>query len=137
MNDTPLVTALQNTSLHGLLMLIAKALARAGYGDVQILDRRTPKQKSRFGGHEIQCLTNIGNLPGKVVVKVIRDTVRLRMLDEIAGATMRVGGDIAMVITPFHMTRRAKANLAKYRAARVEVIDGSAMVGIHFACEVS
>lgn len=127
MKTEPLVGALQNTSLHALLMLVSKGLTRAGFGDVQILDRRQSRQKSRFGGHELQCLTLVGNLPGKVVVKVIRDGVRLRMLDEMAGVIQRTGADLGLIISPFHVTRKAKQVVKDYRGSRISVLDGEAL----------
>lgn len=123
----PLVGALQNTSLHALLMLVSKGLTRAGFGDVQILDRRQSRQKSRFGGHELQCFTSVGNLPGKVVVKVIRDGIRVRMLDEMAGVIQRTGADLGLIISPFHITRKAKKVVSDYRGTRINVLDGEAL----------
>jgi len=120
----PMTNMLQNTSLHALLMIVSKGLTRAGFGDVAILDRRQPRQKSRYGGHEIECLTSVGNLPGKVVVKVIRDGVRQRMVDELVGTVMRRGADLGLIISPFHITRKAKENLPAYKGARIEVLDG-------------
>lgn len=127
MKNEPLVGALQNTSLHALLMLVSKGLTRAGFGDVQILDRRQSRQKSRFGGHELQCLTSVGNLPGKVVVKVIQDAVRLRMVDEMAGVIQRTGADLGLIISPFHVTRKAKQVIREYRGSRINVLDGEAL----------
>lgn len=127
MTNSPLTGALQNTSLHALLMIVSKGLSRAGFGDVSIQDRRQPRQKSRHGGHEIQCLTSVGSLPSKVVVKVIRDSVRVRMLDELAGTVLRTGADLGLIISPFHLTRKAKAHLDSYRSARISALDGVAL----------
>lgn len=127
MTNTPLIGALQNTSLHALLMIVSKGLARAGFGDVSIQDRRQPRQKSRHGGHEIQCLTSVGSLPSKVVVKVIRDSVRVRMLDELAGTVLRTGADLGLIISPFQLTRKAKAHLSSYGVARISALDGGAL----------
>lgn len=119
--------ALQSCSLHALLMVVSKALARSGYGDVQFLDRRQSKQKSRFGGHELQCETMLGNRPVKVIVKVVRDSVRIRHLDELAGTAIRTGADSGMIITPFHITSKAQTLLDSYGPVRIAVIEGSAL----------
>lgn len=71
METDPLAGMLQRCSLHVLLMVVEQALARSGFGDVEILDRRRNKQKSRFGGHELSCRTRIGSLPATVLVKVV------------------------------------------------------------------
>jgi restriction endonuclease Mrr len=124
MPTTPLVSVLQNCSLHSLLMIVNKVLTRSGFGDVQILDRRTTRQKSRFGGHEIQCLTPLGSESAKVVVKVIPDSVRLRMLDELAGTTMRTGADLGILVSTHELSRELEAKLPLYTRARVMVVDG-------------
>jgi restriction endonuclease Mrr len=125
MPQTPLVSVLQNMSLHSLLMIVSKLLTRSGFGDVQILDRRTTRQKSRFGGHEIQCQTSIGSVPAKVVVKVIPDSVRLRMLDELAGTTMRTRADLGILVSTHELSNELSAKLPLYERARIMVVDGT------------
>lgn len=129
MNDQPMIQVLQNSSLHGLLLVTSKMLARSGFGDVQILDRRETRQKSRFGGHELLCESSLGSLPVKVIVKVINDSIRLRMLDELAGAVMRTKADLGLIVSPHHLTSSASRHQASYKAARVEAIDGAELVG--------
>lgn len=127
MNETPLVQALQRCSLHSLLMITSKALTRAGFGDVQILDRRKSGQKSRHGGHELQCETTLGLLPVTVIVKVIQDKVRVRMMDELAGAVDRTGSDLGVIVTPFGVTAKASRQRDCYRRSRIEVLDGPSL----------
>lgn len=124
MNQTPFVGALQQCSLHSLLMLTSKALSRSGFGDVQILDRRQSKQKSRYGGHELECRFLVGTMSMKVIVKVVRDSVRVRMLDELAGAVLRSKADLGLIVTPHHVTVNAARHQASYQRARIEIIDG-------------
>lgn len=121
---------LRTSSLHALVIVVTKALSRSGFGDVEILDRRTEKQKSRFGGHELQCITEIGNMPGKVIVKIVRDSVRTRMVDELAGTVLRTGADRGLIVTPFRMTKGAKENLDRYKPAQVDVVDGQSLVSM-------
>ncbi len=124
MTEISMRNMLKRSSLHTLLLLTSKMLARTGFGDVEILDRRETKQKSRFGGHELQCETSLGALPLKVIVKVINDGVRLRMLDEMAGAVMRTKADLGIIVSPHHLTSSAEQHLASHKSARVVVIDG-------------
>lgn len=130
MNETALECALRNCSLHSLLMISVKALSRSGFGDVQILDRRHRRQKSRFGGHELLCQGYMGTLPMRVIVKVVRDDVRTRMLDELAGAVQRRQADAGVLITPFRLGDSARRVLGDYAASRVEVVDGAAFAEI-------
>lgn len=120
-----LVGTLRGSSLHALLLIVSKVLARSGYGDVQILDRRSPRQRSRFGGHELRCYTTVGNLPGNVVVKVIRDAIRVRMLDELAGVVRRTNADLGLIVTPYHISRAARSVLDSYGTPRLFAIDGN------------
>jgi hypothetical protein len=127
MRTDPLSGALQGCSLHALLMLTAKALTRAGFGDVEILDRRRPSEKSRFGGHELSCRTFLGSLPLHVVVKVVREDVHLRMLDELAGTVLRMRADVGLLVTPHRLSAKKAVIPPTYRPARVEVLDGPAL----------
>jgi restriction endonuclease Mrr len=130
MNPTLLEQKLQECSLHALLIIASKALTRTGFGDVQVLDRRHSRQKSRHGGHELLCQTQLGNVPLKVIVKVIRDSVRLRMLDELAGAVQRTRSDIGLIISPFPLSHRSRGLAATYAASRIETMDGPALASL-------
>lgn len=122
--NAPLIGSLQNASLHALLLIVSKTLARLGYGDIQILDRRLPRQRSRYGGHELRCYTLVGDAPTQVIVKIVRQPVRVRMLDELAGAVKRRGADMGVIITPFHLTRNVPAALKQFRSPRLVAYDG-------------
>ena len=124
MTNQAMLHMLQKSSLHTLLLLTAKVLSRTGFGEVQILDRRETRQKSRFGGHELMCESSFGSLPLKVIVKVINDGVRVRMLDELAGAVMRTKADLGIIVSPRHVTATAKRLQPHYLSARVNIIDG-------------
>src|SRR5690606_28594494 len=124
MRERELEGMLRSSSLHALLIVVTKLLSRSGYGDVEVLDRRLERQKSRNGGHELQCITQIGNMPGKVIVKIVRDSVRTRMVDELAGAVLRTGADRGLIVSPFRLTKRAKESLGEYKAAKVDVVEG-------------
>jgi len=119
--------ALRASSLHALLILTSKALSRSGFGDVQILDRRQNKQKTRYGGHELLCETELGGLPVKVVVKVVNDVVRLRMLDELAGTVVRRRADFGLIVTPQSVAKSAEKLVGSHLPVRIEVIDGPSL----------
>lgn len=127
MTTQPMIRVLQRSSLHSLLLLTSKMLSRSGFGEVQILDRRETRQKSRFGGHELLCESTLGSLPVRVVVKVINDSVRLRMLDELAGVVMRTKADLGIIVSPHHLTASAARYQGSYKASRISVIDGAAL----------
>ncbi len=127
MSNVQLQKVLQSSSLHSLLLVTTRALSRSGFGDVQVLDRRDTRQKSRHGGHELLCSFTLGQFPMRVIVKVINDSVRLRMLDELAGAVIRTGSDFGIIVSPHQLTASAAKYQASYKVARVEVIDGPAL----------
>jgi hypothetical protein len=127
MNQKEFTSVLQTCSLHSLLLVTSKMLARSGYGDVQILDRRETKQKSRFGGHELLCESTLGTVPIKVIVKVISDSIRLRMLDELAGAVLRTNSDLGIIVSPYPLSNRVARHKESYNAARITVIYGDGL----------
>ncbi len=127
MNHSELKFMLQSSSLHTLLLLTSKMLARQGFGDVQFMDRRDAKQKSRYGGHELLCESTLGSFQIKVIVKVIGDSIRLRMLDELAGVVMRTGSDLGIIVSPYPLSRTVAKYNAHYHAARLMIIDGDGL----------
>jgi len=62
-----------------------------------------------------------------VVVKVINDSVRLRMLDELAGVVLRTKADLGIIVSPHHLTASATRYQGSYKSARISVIDGVAL----------
>ncbi|MFZ4507050.1 MAG: hypothetical protein ACOYON_05055 [Fimbriimonas sp.] len=119
--------ALQNASLHALLIMTARGLSRSGFGDVQILDRREAKQKSRYGGHELLCITTVGGVPFRVVVKVIRDSFRVRMFDELAGVVLRQKADMGILVSPRQGNEIGMKSQPQYRPVRLYSMDGHAL----------
>lgn len=124
MKDDELQEALKGCSLHALLIVTSRALSRSGFGDVQLLDRRQGRQKSRYGGHELLCESTVGGLPYRAIVKVIKDSVRLRMIDELAGSVRRTNADLGLIVSPHHLTKNAEAHLGSYAPMRIEPITG-------------
>jgi len=124
MRPDPLACALRNASLHVRLMLVSKALARAGFGEVEILDRRHAGQKSRDGGHELVCRSPLGHLTVRMLVKVVDQDAKTRMLDELAGAVVRCGADMGLLVSLHNVSASIAAKQAAYHPARVETMDG-------------
>lgn len=114
---------LKGSSLHVCLMLVAKVLTRTGYGDIQVLGRRHRLQKSRVGGCELQCHTSMGSVPIRVIIKLIKDSVRTRMLDEMAGAIDRTKSDFGIVVSTEKLSEKARRTRKEYKKSRVEIID--------------
>lgn len=120
----PMLEMLETASLHGLLIALSKALSRSGFGDVQILDRRCTRQKSRFGGHELVCDTAIGPYPLRIAVKVVKDHIRTRMVDELAGTVIRTHSDMGILVSPYNRNRSVAALQGAHRPLRIEFLDG-------------
>lgn len=130
MNVTPLQGAVQRCSLHALLLITTQVLKRQGFDDVHILDRRQSRERSRFGGHELLVEGHVGDLPVSAIVKVIRDSARIRNLDELIGAVDRRGADLGILVTPHHVTRTAVTVLSSYTSGRIEVLDGASFTDL-------
>lgn len=126
--------ALQQCSLHALLMITSGALSRTGFGDVQILDRRMPRQKSRFGGHELVCYAAVGTLPLRLIIKVVCDPIRLRHLDELAGTIDRTGADLGIIASPHALSGGALENRESYSKSRLEILDGPVLTDLLMRC---
>ena len=129
MND-PMTPMLRTASLHGILIALSKALSRSGFGDVQILDRRRSRQKSRYGGHEILCETSVGEYPMKVVVKVVQDRIRVRMADELAGTVLRTNADLGILVSPFNRSGSIAGLQGAHRPVRIEFLDGDRLAAL-------
>lgn len=130
MSHEGLEAALSRCSLHALLLITSKVLAQAGYGDIEVLDRRQRRQKSRFGGHELLCQTTFGLFPSKVIVKVIQDDIRVRMVDELVGAITRTKADAGIIVSPGRLTARAKENLERYGHITIHAIEGDQLASL-------
>jgi len=130
MSEDQIKHALQNCSLHSLLRVTSRVLARAGYGDVQILDRRESRQRSRYGGHELLCELTVGTVPARVVVKVVRDSVRQRMVDELAGTVIRRNASMGILIATKHVPALVDRSKDRYNPLRLQIIDGDALAGL-------
>ena len=114
--------ALSGLSLHALLILMSRLLTRAGYGDVHLLGRREARGRSPEIGHELVCHAPLGGLAATVVVKVLRDTARVRHLDELSGVALRRGADAALLVAPRGISRSALAAAPLYAPRRIEAL---------------
>ena len=93
-----LLTIFRVSSFHAQLLVLLRLLERLGYRNLRIMGRRTPAQSTDQGGHELMSLDEFGIFTGKTVIKFVRDKVRTRMLDELAGTIRRVGADYGVLI---------------------------------------
>ncbi|MEI7575540.1 MAG: restriction endonuclease [Armatimonadota bacterium] len=119
-----LVQMLQTCSLHEIEMLLQMTLSREGFGDIEIMHRRKSKQKSRYGGYDLVCRKGTGFGLETVIIKVVRDTVRIRHLSELVGEVDRSKADLGIIVSPFGLCDSAGEELPKYSRARIKVVDG-------------
>jgi len=127
MSNEQLKGALKAATLHPLLLMVSKVLARSGYGEIRVMDRRTARQKSRDGGHELICELLQGQEPHRIVVKVLRDSIRIRNLDELVGTINRTGADSGLVVSAHHITRDARRLIESYSGVEIGVVDGDGL----------
>lgn len=123
-NLQELQVKLKECSLYGLLLVTQVALTRAGYGDVQFQDRRESRQKTRHGGHELLCRMRVGEVTSHIVVKVIKDGIRTRMLDEAMGTADRRRADFAMIVSPHNLSPKVAPHQGEYSKTPLQVFDG-------------
>lgn len=123
--------ALRGSSLYVLLMLIQKAFSRAGFGDVEIMDRRLPRQRTRYGGYELMCTFGEVDRPRRMLVKVIHGAdVRVRSISEMAGEVDRHSADLGFIITTHRVCRSARQALAHYTKSRIETMEGEELADL-------
>lgn len=115
--------AVSNCSLHATLLLVSKALTLSGFGEVEVLDRRTSRQKSRLGGCELMCRTSMGHVQLKIIVKVLTDSLRQRLFDELAGSSDRLRSDFGILVSTRNLSSKFASATALYQRAHLEVID--------------
>ena len=108
------------------MTIISRVLTRAGYGEARLQDRLKEKQKSRSGGCDLLFEATFGTREVRVAVKVLKDTIRTRMLDEMCGVVRRTKADMGFLVTPFSLGKRARELLTLYKP-EIHVIDGAAL----------
>lgn len=126
METKPLELALRQLSLNPLMTIVSRVLTRAGYGEARLQDRLKEKQKSRNGGCDLLFEATFGTREVRVAVKVLRDTIRTRMLDEMCGVVRRTKADMGFLVTPYSLGKKARDLLSSYRP-EIHVIDGAAL----------
>ncbi len=115
---------MQEVNFHVLLLCVSNVLSREGFSDVQLLGRRTTKQKSYLGGCDLVAHQRLGVFETKTLIKVIQDDIRLRMLDEITGAMPRTKANFGAIVTPFGLTKQVAELNQKYPGNPIRIIDG-------------
>lgn len=124
MLEDEMTQIIQEVSFHALLICVSNVLSREGYSDVQLLGRRTTKQKSYIGGCDLAAHQRLGIFETKTLVKVIQDDVRLRMLDEMTGAMPRTKANFGIIVTPFSTTKQVAELGNLYPGNPIRIIEG-------------
>lgn len=124
MSHPSVVSALRTASLYPLTIIIERLLMCSGFDDVRSMGRRKSRQKSKLGGFDLECRTCIGSVDAKVIVKVLRDDVRIRNVEEMVGTRDRCGAHLGLIIATGNVSKFPQQNLATYRAKGVEWWDG-------------
>ncbi|MBS1702861.1 MAG: restriction endonuclease [Armatimonadetes bacterium] len=122
--------ALRDCELAPLLMLTQKLLTLSNYGEVLSLDRWVPRQKSRFGGCELLCTAWFGEHRATVLVKVVRDWAKVRMVSELAGTVERLGADSGILVATRPMGPKVRAEVARFARTRIEVFDAERLTDL-------
>lgn len=129
MSNKALERVLEDLSLNELIMLLEKLLPFEGFGDVEVLDRRKSKQKSRFGGFEMRCRTKLGNQTGFVLVKVVAEhPLNTRMLHELTGCVFEHDALLGLLVSPFKSSGSRAFLQASQPKLRVRVIDAPELI---------
>lgn len=122
MRDEFLV-ALRSASLHVRLLLIQRLLGRAGFGDIEIMDRRMEGQRSRNLGYELTCHSVKGTLPIRILVKVTKEHGRLRMVDELASVVHREQAHAGLLVVLNQVAASVRTFQFSRLCSPVEVVE--------------
>lgn len=125
MSCTRIVHAVRELPLEALELIVQQLLSASGFDDIRHQGRSTSGQKTRHGGFEFECRTTIGAVPARVVVKVLREDIRLRGADEMLGVRQRRGAHLGLIITTKSATQKLESLKARFQAGGVEWWDGN------------
>jgi len=96
----------------------------SGFDDVRSMGRRRSRQKSKLGGFDIECCTTIGSIDAKVVIKILRDDIRIRNVEEMVGTRDRCGAHLGLIIATGRVSKFPQKHAETYKAKGVEWWDG-------------
>lgn len=115
---------IHHAKLHTKVVLLQRLLSRMGYGDVRSMGRLKPGQKSKQGGHELFCRFQAGSQTANMVVKLVSDSARLRMLCELAGTMLLNRAQFGLLIATKPSSARMLQFLDRLTPLKIELIDG-------------
>ncbi|MBS1703673.1 MAG: restriction endonuclease [Armatimonadetes bacterium] len=123
MEVSPISSSVAALPLGALEILVQTLLAREGFGEVEIMNRWNPKQKTKKGGFELVCFRGTGPLRETTLVKVIQDDIRVRMLAELVGNVDRINADFGIVVTTKRACHSARRELPKFTTCQVRIVE--------------
>lgn len=115
---------IHHAKLHTKLLLLQRLLARLGFGDVRSMGRLKAGQKSKQGGHELFCRFQAGSQTATMVVKLVSDSARLRMLCELAGTVLLNRAQFGLLVTTKPSSGRMFRFLDRLAPLKIDLIDG-------------
>lgn len=136
---------LEASSFRTFVTVVSSVLAQKGFGDVVSMGRHTRSGKSRHGGFDLRCRYGTGDFQQVAVVKLIHDdSIRLRMLCELAGTVVLQKANLGILVSTRRTSDRMRAIVPLFGALKVEVIDGEQLalmmarlgVGMRGHCEI-
>lgn len=119
---------IHHAKLHTKVILVQRLLGRMGFGEVRSMGRLKPSQKSKRGGHELFCRFQAGSQDATMVVKLVSDSARLRMLCELAGTMLLNRAQFGLLIATKPSSERMFRYLDRLTPLKMDLIDGPALV---------
>lgn len=119
---------IHHAKLHTKVILLQRLLCRMGFGEVQSMGRLKPSQKSKQGGHELFCRFQAGSQTATMVVKLVSDSARLRMLCELAGTMLLNRAQFGLLVATKRSSERMFRCLDRLSPLKIDLIDGPALV---------
>ncbi len=108
---------LSTCELFPLEVVLTRLLPKLGFHEVNVMGRRSEGQRSTEGGFEIEALLYRENQPIRTIVKIVRDDVRIRNVDEVVGAMTRVDAPFAIIFGTGKLCRNVE-HLSRTKVGR-------------------
>lgn len=122
---------LEESSFNTFTVVVSSVLAQTGFGDVVSMGRLKRNGKSRHGGFDLRCKFGSSDFRQVAVVKLVHDdSIRLRMLCELAGTVVLQKANLGILVSTRKASDRMRAFVPLFGALKVDVIDGEQLANL-------
>lgn len=119
-----LLCRLQALTYLAFLLCVMRVLERAGYADVDWLERLHTRGRNSQGGADLKGAAQVGFSTGMVLIQAKQGRADRRFVDELRGAMLRHGAPFGILVSLDELPQQAIAAAALYRGRPVRLVGG-------------